>query len=103
MLTTQQQEHFTQLWTQAQSTVACFVHSLGRVNLTGAVFLFGSLILRSGISFHIASDATLLGSSDPAHYRSGCWPALLLADSATDLHLSGKGTINGQATSPDAR
>jgi RNA polymerase sigma-70 factor (ECF subfamily) len=27
MLTTQQQEHFTQLWTQAQSTVACFVHT----------------------------------------------------------------------------
>ena len=27
MLTTAQQEHFTQLWTQAQSTVACFVHT----------------------------------------------------------------------------
>lgn len=27
MLTTEQQEHFTQLWTQAQSTVACFVHT----------------------------------------------------------------------------
>ena len=27
MLTTDQQEHFTQLWTQAQSTVACFVHT----------------------------------------------------------------------------
>jgi RNA polymerase sigma-70 factor, ECF subfamily len=27
MLTTQQQEHFTQLWTQAQSTVACFIHT----------------------------------------------------------------------------
>ena len=27
MLTTDQQEHFTRLWTQAQSTVACFVHT----------------------------------------------------------------------------
>ena len=27
MLTAAQQEHFTQLWTQAQSTVACFVHT----------------------------------------------------------------------------
>jgi RNA polymerase sigma-70 factor (ECF subfamily) len=27
MLTTDQQEQFTQLWTQAQSTVACFVHT----------------------------------------------------------------------------
>jgi hypothetical protein len=27
MLTTEQQEQFTQLWTQAQSTVACFVHN----------------------------------------------------------------------------
>lgn len=27
MLTTEQQEQFTQLWTQSQSTVACFVHT----------------------------------------------------------------------------
>jgi RNA polymerase sigma-70 factor, ECF subfamily len=27
MLNAEQQEHFTQLWTQAQSTVACFVHT----------------------------------------------------------------------------
>lgn len=27
MLTTEQQENFTRLWTQAQSTVACFVHA----------------------------------------------------------------------------
>lgn len=27
MLTTRQQEHFTQLWTLAQPTVACFVHT----------------------------------------------------------------------------
>jgi hypothetical protein len=27
MLTTDQQEQFIQLWTQAQSTVACFVHT----------------------------------------------------------------------------
>lgn len=79
-----------------QAAIDAAASRLGRVNLTGAVFLSGSLILRSGISFHIASDATLLGSSDPAHYRSGRWPALLLAESATDLHLSGKGTINGQ-------
>ena len=79
-----------------QAAIDAAASNLGRVNLTGAVFLSGSLILRSGITFHIGSDATLLGSTDPAHYRSGRWPALLLADSATDLHLSGKGTINGQ-------
>ena len=79
-----------------QAAIEAAASSLGRVNLTGAVFLSGSLTLRSGITFHIASDATLVGSSDPAHYRTGRWPALLLADSATDLHLSGKGTINGQ-------
>ena len=79
-----------------QAAIDAAASSLGRVNLTGAVFLSGSLILISGISFHIASDATLLGSTDPAHYRTGRWPALLLANSATDLHLSGKGTIDGQ-------
>jgi hypothetical protein len=79
-----------------QAAIDAAASSLGHVNLTGAVFLSGSLILRSGVTFHITEDATLLGSTDPAHYRSGRWPALLLADSATDLHLSGKGTINGQ-------
>jgi hypothetical protein len=79
-----------------QAAIDAAATSLGRVNLTGAVFLSGSLTLRSGITFHIAENATLLGSADPAHYRSGRWPALLLANSATDLHLSGKGTINGQ-------
>ena len=79
-----------------QAAIDAAASTLGRVNLTGAVFLSGSLTLRSGMTFHIASDATLLGSTDPAHYRSGRWPALLLADSSTDLHLSGKGTINGQ-------
>ena len=82
--------------TAIQAAIDAAASSLGRVNLTGAVFLSGSLTLRSGMTFHIAPDATLLGSSDPAHYRSGRWPALLLADSATDLHLNGKGTINGQ-------
>lgn len=79
-----------------QAAIDAAASTLGRVNLMGAVFLSGSLTLRSGITFHIASDATLLGSTDPEHYLSGRWPALLLADSATDLHLSGKGTINGQ-------
>lgn len=79
-----------------QAAIDAAASSLGRVNLTGGVFLSGSLILRSGMTFHLAADATLLGSTDPARYRSGRWPALLLADSATDLHLSGKGSINGQ-------
>lgn len=81
-----------------QAAIDAAASSLGRVNLTGAVFLSGSLTLRSGIIFYIASDATLLGSTDPADYRSGRWPALLLAESAANLHLSGKGTINGQGS-----
>lgn len=79
-----------------QAAIDAAASALGRVNLTGGIFLSGSLILRSGITFHIAPDATLLGTTDPAQYRTGRWPALLLADSATELHLSGKGTIDGQ-------
>jgi RNA polymerase sigma-70 factor (ECF subfamily) len=30
MLTSAQQEHFTQLWTQAHATVACFIHTSTR-------------------------------------------------------------------------
>ena len=60
----------------------------------GRRFLCGSLVLRSGIEFHLADDAELLVSTDPAHFTDR---ALLRAQDARGLCLSGTGRINGRS------
>ncbi|MEG3166488.1 glycosyl hydrolase family 28 protein [Sphingomonas sp. PB2P19] len=71
----------------------------GRVVLSGTGrYLTGPLTLAGGIDFHIERGATLLVSTDPAHYadpRAG----ILGANGAHGLTLSGAGTIDGR--SPD--
>jgi len=60
----------------------------------GRKFLSGTLVLRSGIDFHLADDAELVVSADPAQYRNR---ALLIADGAVGLTISGTGNLNGRA------
>lgn len=84
----------------------------GRVILENGTFRTGSLELRSNVTFHIAADAVLLGSEDPADYRdfkelshidwelaprksNSC---LLLIHECENVAITGFGTIdcNGQ-------
>ncbi len=60
----------------------------------GRRYLTGGLQLRGGVNFHLADDAELLASNYPAHFASG---ALLSAQEAHGLRLSGTGRINGRA------
>jgi hypothetical protein len=62
----------------------------------GKRFLSGSLLLKSGIDFHLADDAILLVSTNPNHY-SPDRPAVLAANKAVGLKISGSGNIEGQA------
>ncbi len=62
----------------------------------GKRFLTGSLALKGGIDFHLADDAQLLASTNPAHYPS-VNPGILTADRAVGLKISGSGHIDGQA------
>jgi polygalacturonase len=62
----------------------------------GKSYLSGSLRLRSGIDFHLADDARLLASTDPARYANDA-PGLLVADGAVGLTISGTGQMDGQA------
>ncbi|WP_266363490.1 glycoside hydrolase family 28 protein [Tellurirhabdus rosea] len=57
-------------------------------------YLVGTLQLRSNIDFHLADDAELVISTDPKHYKNG---AVILAEGAQNLHLSGTGKLNGRA------
>jgi hypothetical protein len=63
----------------------------------GKKYLVSTLVLRSGIDFHLADDAELLVSTNPAHYPAGS-PAVLTADGAQGLKITGTGSINGRAT-----
>lgn len=60
----------------------------------GRHYLVGALHLRGGIDFHLADDAELLVSTDPAHFGGA---AALNALGAAGLRISGTGTINGRS------
>ena len=66
----------------------------------GKRYLSSSLLLKSGMGFHLADDAVLLANPDPTRYANkdspdGC--GLLMADGAVGLTISGTGQIDGQA------
>jgi polygalacturonase len=60
----------------------------------GHRYLIGTLVLRGGIDFHLADDAELLASTRQEHYTGG---ALLTAQEANGLRISGTGSVNGRA------
>jgi len=76
---------------------AAHTNSGGTVVLPKGIFLSGSIEMKSGVTLHLERDATLLGSTNPRHYRKiNNWKALVLADHAHDVALTGQGTIDGQ-------
>jgi hypothetical protein len=62
----------------------------------GKRYLIGSLMLKSGIDFHLAEDTRLIASPNPLHYPSAL-AAILMAEKAVGLKISGSGYIDGQA------
>jgi len=69
----------------------------GRVIIPTGNFLSGSIILKSGVELHLTKKATLLGSTKAEDYlKINRWKGLIMADNASDIAISGKGTINGQ-------
>jgi polygalacturonase len=64
----------------------------------GKKYLVGTLVLKSGIDFHLADDAELVISTNPAHYPPGNENGVLTANGARDLKISGTGNIAGRAT-----
>ncbi len=63
----------------------------------GKKYLVGTLLLRSGIDFHLADDAELVVSTNPAHYPNALDAGILTARGARDLKISGTGNIAGRA------
>lgn len=69
----------------------------GRVIIPSGEFLTGSIILKSGVELFFKRKSVLLGSTEPKDYfKINRWKALILADSANNIKISGSGIINGQ-------
>jgi polygalacturonase len=62
----------------------------------GKKYLVSTLVLRSGIEFHLADDAELLVSADRSDYPEGA-DGILTAYGAKNLKFIGTGTINSRA------
>lgn len=78
----------------------------GKLCFPAGCYLTGSLQLRNGVELYLEQGATLLGSSNPAHYTAlqksqdlerndNSQLALLLADGAEQIAITGQGTIDG--------
>ena len=87
---------------------ACAMAGGGRVAFRPGKYLSGTVRLKSEVELHFDAGATLVGSPDlkdyehftpPATMVESKWPlwhrALILAEGASNICISGKGTING--------
>lgn len=69
----------------------------GKVIIPSGMFLSGSIILKSNVTLHLESGATLLGSTDIHQYtKINSWKALILADKQENISITGLGTVDGQ-------
>src|SRR5579862_1224278 len=75
-----------------------FIHERGGGRLVFDVgrYLTGSIHLKSDVGLELKEGAVLLGSLNPFDYDKDGFTALLLADSARNISIGGKGIIDGQ-------
>jgi polygalacturonase len=77
----------------------------GEVDLPAGTYLSGSLVLKSHVTLHLDKDAVIRGSANPDRYplitarweglERPCHRALVSADHAEDIAITGSGTIQG--------
>ena len=91
-----------------QAIDAIYKKGGGRLVLTKGRYLTGGLMLRSGVELHLEEGAILLGSTNPYDYQlinvgntddqrnDNASMALVMADGAEHISITGSGTIDGQ-------
>jgi hypothetical protein len=68
----------------------------GTVLLPAGRYHSGSIVLKSNVTLNLAEGATLLGSTDTAHYQRLNFLALVLANGQRNVAVRGRGVIDGQ-------
>ena len=91
-----------------QAIDAIYQKGGGRLVLAKGTYLTGGLVLRSGVELFLEEGATLLGSTNPYDYQpismthfddtrnDNASMALIMADGAEHIRITGSGTIDGQ-------
>ena len=92
----------------ARAVAACAEAGGGRVLVPAGRFLTGAVHLRSNVELHVARGATLLFSTNPAHYPlvrtrwEGIelinYSPLVYAYGQRNIAITGEGTLDGQAS-----
>jgi polygalacturonase len=92
----------------ARAIAACSAAGGGRVLVPAGNFLTGAVHLKSNVELHLVAGATLLFSTDPAHYPmvftrwEGIelmnYSPLVYAFEARNIAITGAGTLDGQAS-----
>jgi pectate lyase len=70
----------------------------GKVVVPAGTFVTGPLRLQSGVELHLQKGAVLMGSTVRKDYGTGKAVALLSAENATNISLTGAGTIDGRGS-----
>jgi polygalacturonase len=69
----------------------------GKIIFPAGRYLTGTLKMKSNIELHLMEGAVLLGSTQWTDYeKDSRWYALILANGADHIAITGKGTIDGQ-------
>lgn len=79
---------------------ACAERGGGRVVVPAGEYLIGTVQLKSNVELHLSQGATLFGSRKVEDYRKTGYVnmyALIYAEKAHHVSITGKGTIDGQA------
>ncbi len=98
-----------------QAIDQCNVEGGGTVVIPAGTFLSGTLVLKDNVELHLERGATLLGSDVQQHYPrqkqpeyrslydTGGWYALIYAEGAENIAITGNGTIDGQGSKQQPR
>lgn len=91
-----------------QAIDAIYKKGGGRLTLKAGTYLTGCIQMRSGVELYLEEGATILGSTNPRDYQpinvahtndtrsDNAAMALLIADRAEHISITGRGTIDGQ-------
>jgi hypothetical protein len=77
----------------------CHAHGGGRVLVPAGKFITGTIVLKSHVILHLEPGAVLQASHDITDYlRTFRLHGMIFAEDATDIGITGTGTINAQGT-----
>jgi polygalacturonase len=72
----------------------------GLISLPKGEYLTGTIVLKNNVTLHLEKEAILTGSKDMADYPDkGRRKALIFAENATNIAITGEGEINGNGAS----